>query len=204
MSSIQASLPLAINKILNAINDFRNADIFDYYITPISMNPDYIIYNIYIKYINDIEIYGTLSTYNADTGKYLFFKGEIIPNAVLSNGKLFSGINLPYYVDYLEPENPSSTLVLTDGVNKFYIFNSANWTAGVNYKFIEYLYDVNKKEAIETNNAVDSKTALLNTAYIRCVKKDENNIMRNNMFYLSSLPTVVSDKQVCYKIVPNS
>ena len=83
MSSIQTTTTLATNKILNAINHMET---YEYFVEPVLMKSDQVMYFVYAKYLNGIVYHGFLENVY-DDGTYNKLTGDLVLN---SNGKVYS------------------------------------------------------------------------------------------------------------------
>ena len=207
MSSIQASLPLATNKILNTINDFRGVaeNVMDYHVEPVCVNNGEEVkqlYSVFVRYINGIQFIGTLCKYNTETKKYEQITTEEIPDTVLKHGKLIN--KAPYYVEvYNTPGNAFLTM-RSDGVDTaLYIFPYGLLLGSNSTQKLErYTYNHSKQEIKYAADQTDLPSSVYTSMYINCLQKDENDIATNQLYYINDIPSKITDEQVCYKIVP--
>ena len=201
MSSIQASIPLATNKILNAIK-LQSMEVFDYYIDFVSTyNDPEIRYYIFLKYINGIN-YCSLLDLNGM---------ENIPYCVFFNNKIYTTLDLIYY-PVVKSDNGHNKIVLTrDRIrHNDNVFEIPTRLVGRSYdtdfcKLERYYYNDDKKEATlaEDQSGLDG-LYLLQEPSISCVSKDADGTIRNAVYYITELPTKITNAQECYKVIPLS
>ena len=206
MSSIQYGLPIATNRVLTAIDDFRRVseNEFDYYVEPIIVNIGEDSYEqeyrVYINYFNGVTVFGTLSSWNDTQSVYEPIRGELIESYTeLFYGKLFR-LGEPFYV--VIPENTSSEYIelMAHRSISFYVIPATKSYGSTSYRQLKrYTYNCSNKTVTINEDQEDIPPKIYTTIFVQSSYINENGVVENDIFYLSEIPNKRTGTIVCYK-----
>ena len=196
MSSIQYGLPLATNKVLNAIDAFRTSseNALDYYIEPIA-EADTLkqIYRVHINFINSIHIIGTL--YNNDKTRV---EGDTIPNTQLIQGKLYTNYYFPFVLTSYNSGEKSFLLGNNMGGDKYRVILKKIDSSAIN--LIPYTYNYKTNEVKLYEGTLTKPIMIYPCVYITHPSVGTNGTLGYNIvYYFAEVPDTVQDELICWK-----
>ena len=228
MSSIQYSLPIATNKVLDAVESKtqevtdnvlssidafrRSQDVYlDYFIEPVTTTDDTLAYMVHIKYINGIIIHSYLYENVIKDGQTtaVMVTGDTLEKAVLSKGKLYAWRNLwPYYVSvfntYIE-NGKVSIHIRNQNSDKIYLVQlNATYINPHTATIIGHTYNNTSQTMTKDFDVTTDDYNFISQAHIEFtapIGSTNGNGSGNYFIEIKHWPTKESETQACFSIV---
>ena len=196
MSSIQYGLPLATNKVLNAIDVFRTTseNALDYYVEPIMTDTLVQIYRVHVNYIKGIHVVGTLC--HSDQSRV---EGDTIPNAQLIQGKLYTVEMFPFFLVHYDGNYQAFHLSNNLHGATYDVYITKIDITGHSITPYTYNYKTNEVKLYEGSTSPTKPEKICPSVYVTNPSIDtDGTLQHNRIYYFEDPPAKVQDELICW------